>query len=101
MNKEMMAYCGTYCETCDWKDRMSCRGCKAYGGNVFWGKCKIAICAVNNGYTHCGECTKMPCEILQEAFNNPDHGDNGERIINLRNWAMGKESCLKVRSTKK
>jgi hypothetical protein len=29
---------------------------------------------------------------LQAAFDNPEHGDNGERLINLRNWKDGKDT---------
>lgn len=40
MKREMMAYCGTYCETCDWKNKMNCKGCKAHASEVFWGTCE-------------------------------------------------------------
>tara|TARA_Y100001933_G_C18627999_1_gene409178 strand:+ start:127 stop:429 length:303 start_codon:yes stop_codon:yes gene_type:complete len=100
MNREMMAYCGTYCETCDWKEKMNCKGCKAHASEVFWGTCKIAECAIEKGIDHCGECHEVPCEKLKDAYNNAEHGDNGERLTNLKMWAEGKESMLKVRSSK-
>jgi len=96
MLNEMMAYCGTYCGTCDWKEKMNCKGCKKCEGSPFWGKCKIALCAIEKGYTHCGECKDVPCGMLNDAFNNKEHSDNGERLQNLINWAAGKESMLKV-----
>lgn len=97
MKAEMMAYCGTYCETCDWKEKMNCKGCKAHAGEVFWGSCKIAVCSIEKGLNHCGECPDLPCEKLESAFNDPEHGDKGERITNLRMWAKGEPSMLKVR----
>lgn len=100
MKSEMMAYCGTYCETCEWKEKMNCKGCKAHAGEVFWGSCAIAACAIEKGFNHCGECTELPCEKLVGAFTDPEHGDNGERLTNLKIWASGKSSMLKVRSTK-
>ncbi len=32
---------------------------------------------------------------LQSAFDQPDHGDNGERLENLKRWANGEISKLK------
>lgn len=101
MKKDMMAYCGTYCEKCDWKEKMSCKGCKEHASNVFWGNCAIASCAIEKKLNHCGECDKLPCSLLQDAYNNPEHGDNGERLLNLQKWAKGEESCLKVRTIQK
>ena len=97
MNTNMMAYCGTYCETCEWKEKANCKGCKLQASNMFWGKCKIAICAIEKNFQHCGECIELPCQKLEDAFNNPEHGDNGERLKNLVNWKNGRESKLKVR----
>lgn len=98
MKENMRAYCGTYCETCDWKEKMNCKGCKQHASEVFWGKCEIASCAMSNDINHCGECSNVPCDNLVEAFNHPEHGDNGERLKNLMKWKEGKESTLKVRS---
>jgi hypothetical protein len=98
MKTNMMAYCGTYCETCDWKDKMNCKGCKLERANPFWGVCKVASCAIRRGFPHCGQCPNLPCQQLKEAFNNPEHGDSGERMENLVAWSQGKESMLKVRT---
>lgn len=98
MSKDMMAYCGTYCSTCDWKEKMNCQGCKAHASEVFWGKCSMASCAMERELNHCGECGELPCEQLKSAYKDPEHGDHGERLTNLRMWAEGKESTLKVRS---
>jgi len=96
MNHEMMAYCGTYCETCEWKDKTNCKGCKLQRSNMFWGNCKVASCAISKAINHCGECNDLPCSLLKDAFNNPEHGDNGERLANLIKWKNGLESTLKV-----
>lgn len=101
MKKDMMAFCGTYCETCDWKEKMNCKGCKVHASNVFWGSCSIALCAIEKKLNHCGECENSPCNLLQEAYNNPEHGDNGERLTNLQKWASGEQSFLKVRTIQK
>lgn len=86
MNREMMAYCGTYCEECKWKDKTNCKGCKANKGNMFWGECDKAVCCIEKKLEHCGECAQMPCSKLLELFNDPEHGDKGTRLTNLKNW---------------
>jgi hypothetical protein len=34
--------------------------------------------------------------MLQEAFDQPEHGDNGERLANLKTWARGEDSYIKL-----
>ena len=96
MNKDMMGYCGTYCETWEWKEKMACKGCKKHAGEVFWGSCKIAACAIDKKLEHCGQCPALPCEKLVAAHNTEGHSDNGERLENLKNWAKGIDSKLKT-----
>lgn len=93
--------CGAYCGTCEWKEKTNCPGCQLSQGKMFWGECQMASCAINKGFKHCGSCEELPCSKLQEAFNNPEHGDNGERLINLKNWAMGKETYMELRTLNK
>ncbi len=101
MDKLMIGMCGAYCAYCEWKDRMNCPGCQTCAGKPFWGECAIAQCALNKGYDHCGHCDTLPCDRLTDAFNHPEHGDNGERLINLENWACGHKRCLKLRTLDK
>jgi hypothetical protein len=91
MDKKMMAFCGTYCSICEWKDKMNCLGCQECQSNMFWGKCDIAKCCIDRGYDHCGYCADMPCQKLSDMIADPEHGDKGKgtRIKNLRNWANG------------
>uniref|UniRef100_UPI003FF11CED DUF3795 domain-containing protein n=1 Tax=Candidatus Fimivicinus sp. TaxID=3056640 RepID=UPI003FF11CED len=86
MDKEMIAFCGTYCGICEWKDRIGCKGCKTQGGDMFWGECDKAKCCIGRGFTHCGECADMPCQMLLKLFDDPEHGDKGARLRNLQNW---------------
>jgi hypothetical protein len=100
MDKKMIGMCGTYCGVCEWKEKMNCPGCQACSGKTFWGECKIAKCSINNGFNHCGHCSKLPCNKLQAAFDDKDHGDKGERLINLKNWSNGEETYLKLGTLK-
>ncbi len=98
MDKQMIGMCGTYCGECEWREKTSCPGCQVSQSRVFWGQCRIAKCAVESKHTHCGTCLKLPCEKLVDAFRNPEHGDNGERLVNLRRWANGEETYLPLRT---
>ena len=93
MEKTMIAYCGSYCGACTWKDKVGCKeGCKACAGNVFWGECDKAKCCISRGFEHCGECPDLPCDKLKDLFGDPEHGDRGVRLRNLQNWAAGNDT---------
>ena len=96
MDKSMIAICGTYCGICEWREKTNCPGCQKSSGHMFWGECLVARCSVEKGYEHCGHCSELPCEKLQSVFDNPEHGDNGERLINLKAWANGEKAYLKL-----
>ena len=97
MDNEMIARCGTYRGICVWKDKINCLGCKGQKGNMFYGECDKAVCCISKGYEHCGLCPDMPCEKLLDLFNDPEHGDKGARLHNLRNWAVGNYIYEKLR----
>jgi len=44
-----------------------------------------------------GFCPDLPCTELQQVFDHPEHGDHGERLANLKNWAKGDETILRLR----
>jgi hypothetical protein len=100
LDKQMMGMCGAYCGVCEWRESTNCTGCQKNKGEMFWGQCTVAICTVKKGYLHCGFCPKVPCPKLKEAFDNPEHGDNGERLANLKAWAKGRETYLKLTKIK-
>lgn len=98
MDGHMIGRCGTYCGVCEWKDRTGCPGCQECKGRPFWGVCSVSMCSIEKGINHCGNCLEVPCERLNAAYNTPGHEDNGERLINLKNWAKGKQEYLKLRT---
>jgi Protein of unknown function (DUF3795) len=98
MDKQHIAMCGAYCGSCDWKSKTNCPGCQACKGDMFFGTCDVAKCCVEKGLLHCGLCPDLPCATLQAAFDNPEHGDNGERLANLKNWAKGEETVIELGS---
>ena len=56
---------------------------------MFWGECDKACCCIEKGFAHCGECPDLPCQKLQELFDDPEHGDRGVRLRNLMHWKAG------------
>ena len=100
MNRELIAMCGAYCGLCEWKDKTGCNGCQHNKGKMFWGTCAVAVCCSDKGLLHCGLCPDLPCQTLQDAFDHPEHGDNGERLANLNAWAKGEDTIIKLGSFK-
>jgi hypothetical protein len=98
--REMLGRCGAYCGVCEWREPSRCPGCQANQGKMFWGQCAVATCSIEKGYPHCGYCKALPCPTLLAAFNNPEHGDNGERLANLKGWANGQTTFLKLTKIK-
>jgi len=96
MHKAMIGMCGAYCGVCEWREKTNCAGCQANKGTIFWGTCAVATCCVEKGLTHCGLCPDLPCEALQAAFDEPNHGDNGERLANLKAWARGEDTFIRI-----
>ncbi len=96
MDQQLIAMCGAYCGTCEWRPKTDCPGCLALKGKMFWGTCDVATCAVNKGLDHCGLCPEVPCATLQGLFDDPEHGDNGERLANLQAWARGEQTYTEI-----
>ncbi|MHB1314376.1 MAG: DUF3795 domain-containing protein [Christensenellales bacterium] len=100
MDRNLAAMCGAYCGDCEWKEKTGCPGCQSSQGNMFWGKCAIAGCCTKQGHEHCGMCASLPCPDLKAAFEMPEHGDNGERLANLKTWAAGKDAYVRLTKRK-
>lgn len=86
MANQFTARCGIDCETCEYRVQMSCSGCRAAEGKLFWGECDVAKCCVGKSLEHCGQCQEFPCKTLNDYAYDAEHGDNGKRISTLREW---------------
>ena len=86
MANPFMARCGIDCQACTYREQTGCPGCPATEGKLFWGECALAKCCITKGHDHCGQCEDFPCAMLNEYANDPEHGDQGERIRNLHAW---------------
>lgn len=51
--------CGKSCESCAWKARLNCSGCREDMGKPFTGPCGIAACCRERGHERCGTCTSF------------------------------------------
>jgi len=96
MNMKLVSMCGDYCGECSYREQVNCPTCQVAKGDMFYGECSVAKCCSEKGFKHCGLCNDLPCDILKEAFNHPEHGDNGERLENLIVWARGEETFVKI-----
>lgn len=75
--------CGINCDTCIYVDELKCIGCRESKGNMSYGTCEVAKCALTKKLNHCGECIIFPCDLLKSYSYDKVQGDNGERICNL------------------
>ena len=96
MDRDQIGMCGAYCGICDWKERTGCKGCQHHKGEMFYGTCGVAVCCNGKELLHCGLCPSVPCPTLQQAFDHPEHGDNGERLANLKAWANGDDAVIEI-----
>ena len=69
--------CGTDCSVCEYKNM--CGGCNALKGRVFHAPegraCPIyECCSEKNGFNNCGQCSKLPCDIIRGA-RDPNYSD--------------------------
>lgn len=51
-------FCGKSCETCTFKEQLSCNGCKAGPGRTFGGDCELAKCCRERGHDTCATCNQ-------------------------------------------
>lgn len=91
---DLISCCGSDCSKCYCYDEM-CKGCNAMCGKVFHvpdGKeCAIyACCRIKNGFYSCGECEKLPCDLIL-GTRDPNMSDEEfeknvqERVERLKN----------------
>lgn len=76
----MLSACGLVCDECD-HFGILCQGCSEVGGKPFWtGEAKLESCGLyqccvtQNGFSHCGHCSTLPCQMFLE-YKDPDATD--------------------------
>jgi hypothetical protein len=81
--------CGIICDTAACKEAfgLDCAGCVNIAAAP-WGECEIKNCCEEKQLEHCGLCADFPCETLKKYSYDEEHGDNGARIEQCREWAM-------------
>jgi general stress protein 26 len=66
---------------------MNCGGCLAIDKPFWSDSCPVMDCCKGRGHDHCGKCSELPCELLNEFAYDKEQGDNGLRIEHCRSWA--------------
>lgn len=77
--------CGLLCSQCEFRASMGCGMC-VNSPAPFHGACAVKNCCEEKGLEYCGTCSQFPCQLLKEYAYDPEHGDNGARIIQCQNW---------------
>jgi hypothetical protein len=84
--------CGIVCGECKYREKMNCGGC-VYIEKPFWGDfCPVKNCCEGKGFSHCGNCSDFPCDLLNQFAYDKEQGDNGKRIEQCRKWAASNEN---------
>ncbi|MCL2401810.1 MAG: DUF3795 domain-containing protein [Oscillospiraceae bacterium] len=80
--------CGTICDISICKEifGVDCAGCLNIE-HPHWGACSFKICCESKQLNHCGECENFPCEEQKKYAYDKEHGDNGARIAQCKEWA--------------
>ncbi|MDR0974142.1 MAG: DUF3795 domain-containing protein [Ruminococcus sp.] len=81
---DKISFCGMDCGACAIRESVNCEGCKAMDTPYWDGICEIKNCAAVMGVSDCSYCKKSPCEIILDISLDPETGDDGERLENLR-----------------
>lgn len=78
-----LSICGIDCSKCEYVEELNCKGCRFSKGDMNYGICEIAKCALGKDLDNCSDCNEFVCDLLKSYSFDPEHGDNGERINNL------------------
>lgn len=91
----MLSVCGVNCHTDCRAFKVECEGCNELQGHVSWTvfygreRCPIYACALEKGFTSCGDCGLAPCQVWYDT-RNPDatdaefEADLNSRLANLK-----------------
>lgn len=79
--------CGLDCENCPSYTAGDCVGCIELEEGNWAGNCEIKKCCEEKQLEHCGVCPGFPCDLLRNTSFDPDEGDDGERLVTLKEWS--------------
>lgn len=89
--------CGTHCTQCA-RFPLQCAGCEAIQGKVWWlqytgaERCAVYDCCVlQNGYSNCGGCARLPCERFTKDPTISDEENEAHLSVMLQNLKAEKQ----------
>lgn len=92
-----MSCCGCICSDCRDYGK-TCDGCNAIRGKVYWAgyvgldTCPIYTCCVDKkGYTDCGNCSELPCEIYYQCVDPSMTAEQHEQSVHDRVKILAKK----------
>ena len=84
--------CGILCSSCDYKEKMNCKGCINIE-KPFWSEsCPVKACCEGKKLSNCGQCSTFPCELLKKFAYDEKQGDGGARIGQCICWRISEET---------
>lgn len=62
------SFCGNSCSRCEYRQQLSCAGCRMGPGKPYSGACRVAHCCRNNHLSSCEVCNaKRDCEKIKRG----------------------------------
>lgn len=84
---KIISCCGVVCSDCEYYPN-DCGGCHKIKGEAFWltytgGEiCDIYDCCINKKqFTHCGNCSSLPCEFYLNSNDPTKSKEENESIL--------------------
>ena len=88
---EAESRCGKKCSECSYREEYGCAGCKEITDGYWGSKCELKECCEGKCLDNCAECKSFPCELLREFSFDKETGDDGQRLLNCKEWADSKQ----------
>ncbi len=96
----LLSRCGIDCEKCINRRECDCPGCTELEEGNWAGNCEIKKCCEQKFLPHCGKCPAFPCDMLRNTAFDPEEGDDGERLIDLKHITEEEPSHLETVATR-
>jgi len=89
----MNTYCGKNCDTCTYREELSCTGCQSGPGRMISGDCKLAGCCRDKGHETC-----ETCELRRNCGTWLDKGNIPNQRMERRQEEKEKHALLERRA---
>ena len=91
-NEQLICYCGLYCKYCPAFTTGKCDGCRVNSAKtaVYYKKCKVKPCCVENGFFTCADCTIYASTKECKKYN--------PLLLKIQSWigSVNRSKCIEM-----